>query len=113
MAVLNANYVRAQLGGTYRIPYDELCKHEVVVQPPQGKRALDIAKGLIDYGYHPPTIYFPLVVKEAMLIEPTETESKETLDDFIGDRKSTRLNSSHANISYAVFCLKKKKYNNL
>jgi glycine dehydrogenase subunit 2 len=54
------------------------------VQPPQGKRALDIAKGLIDYGYHPPTIYFPLVVKEAMLIEPTETESKETLDDFIG-----------------------------
>src|ERR687886_1488672 len=84
MAVLNANYVRAQLGGTYRIPYDELCKHEVVVQPPQGKKALDIAKGLIDYGYHPPTIYFPLVVKEAMLIEPTETESKETLDDFIG-----------------------------
>src|ERR671920_214108 len=84
MAVLNANYVRAQLRGSYRIPYDELCKHEVVVQPPQGKRALDIAKGLIDYGYHPPTIYFPLVVKEAMLIEPTETESKETLDDFIG-----------------------------
>ena len=84
MAVLNANYVRAQLRGTYRIPYDELCKHEVVVQPPKGKKALDIAKGLIDYGYHPPTIYFPLVVKEAMLIEPTETESKETLDDFVG-----------------------------
>jgi glycine dehydrogenase subunit 2 len=84
LAVLNANYVRAQLKGPYSIPYDELCKHEVVVQPPQGKRALDIAKGLIDYGYHPPTIYFPLVVKEAMLIEPTETESKETLDDFIG-----------------------------
>src|ERR687893_1191329 len=84
MAVLNANYVRAQLRGTYRTPYDELCKHEVVVQPPQGKKALDIAKGLIDHGFHPPTIYFPLVVKEAMLIEPTETESKETLDDFIG-----------------------------
>ncbi|MGH3145517.1 MAG: aminomethyl-transferring glycine dehydrogenase subunit GcvPB [Rubrobacter sp.] len=84
MAVINANYVRAQLGGTYRVPYDELCKHEVVVQPPAGKKALDIAKGLIDYGYHPPTIYFPLVVKEAMLIEPTETESKETLDDFVG-----------------------------
>ena len=84
LAVLNANYVRAQLGGTYRVPYDELCKHEVVVQPPQGKKALDIAKGLIDHGYHPPTIYFPLVVKEAMLIEPTETESKETLDDFVG-----------------------------
>jgi glycine dehydrogenase subunit 2 len=84
MAVLNANYVRARLGGTYRVPYDELCKHEVVVQPPKGKRALDVAKGLIDHGFHPPTIYFPLVVKEAMLIEPTETESKETLDDFIG-----------------------------
>jgi glycine dehydrogenase subunit 2 len=84
MAVLNANYVRARLRGTYRVPYDELCKHEVVVQPPKGKKALDIAKGLIDHGFHPPTIYFPLVVKEAMLIEPTETESKETLDDFIG-----------------------------
>jgi len=84
MAVLNANYVRARLGGTYRIPYDELCKHEVVVQPPKGKKALDIAKGLIDHGFHPPTIYFPLVVKEAMLIEPTETETKETLDDFVG-----------------------------
>jgi glycine dehydrogenase subunit 2 len=84
MAVLNANYVRARLGGTYVVPYDELCKHEVVVQPPKGMKALDIAKGLIDHGYHPPTIYFPLVVKEAMLIEPTETESKETLDDFVG-----------------------------
>ncbi|MDP8900108.1 MAG: aminomethyl-transferring glycine dehydrogenase subunit GcvPB [Actinomycetota bacterium] len=84
MAVLNANYVRARLGGTYAVPYDELCKHEVVVQPPKGMKALDIAKGLIDHGYHPPTIYFPLVVKEAMLIEPTETESKETLDDFVG-----------------------------
>ncbi len=84
MAVLNANYVRARLGGTYGVPYDELCKHEVVVQPPKGMKALDIAKGLIDHGYHPPTIYFPLVVKEAMLIEPTETESKETLDDFVG-----------------------------
>ncbi|MGI8650648.1 MAG: aminomethyl-transferring glycine dehydrogenase subunit GcvPB [Rubrobacter sp.] len=83
MAVLNANYIRAKLGDAYRVPYNELCKHEVVIQPPEGKRALDIAKGLIDFGYHPPTIYFPLVVKEAMLIEPTETESKETLDDFI------------------------------
>jgi glycine dehydrogenase subunit 2 len=83
MAVLNANYVRTRLRGTYRIPYDELCKHEVVVQPPKGKKALDVAKGLINHGFHPPTVYFPLVVKEAMLIEPTETESKETLDDFI------------------------------
>ena len=84
MAVLNANYVRAQLRGTYRVPFDGLCKHEVIVQPPKGIRALDVAKGLIDHGYHPPTVYFPLIVKEAMLIEPTETESKETLDDFIG-----------------------------
>jgi glycine dehydrogenase subunit 2 len=84
MAVLNANYVRARLRGTYRTPYDEMCKHEVLVQPPKGKKALDIAKSLIDHGFHPPTIYFPLVVKEAMLIEPTETESKETLDDFVG-----------------------------
>jgi glycine dehydrogenase subunit 2 len=84
MAVLNANYIRARLRGTYRIPFDGLCKHEVIVQPPKGKKALDVAKGLIDHGYHPPTIYFPLIVKEAMLIEPTETESKETLDDFIG-----------------------------
>ena len=84
MAVLNANYVRARLRGTYRIPYDELCKHEVVVQPPAGKKALDVAKGLIDHGFHPPTVYFPLVVKDAMLIEPTESESKETIDDFVG-----------------------------
>src|ERR687886_1621359 len=84
MAVLNANYIRARLRGTYRIPFDGLCKHEVIVQPPKGKKALDVAKGLIDHGFHPPTVYFPLVVKEAMLIEPTETESKETLDDFIG-----------------------------
>jgi glycine dehydrogenase subunit 2 len=83
MAVLNANYLRARLRETYRTPYYELCKHEVVIQPPKGKKALDIAKGLLDHGFHPPTIYFPLVVKEAMLIEPTETESKETLDDFV------------------------------
>jgi len=84
MAVLNANYVRARLKGTYDAPYGGPCKHEVVVQPPKGKKALDVAKGLIDHGFHPPTVYFPLVVKEAMLVEPTETESKETLDDFVG-----------------------------
>ncbi|HZY56767.1 MAG TPA: aminomethyl-transferring glycine dehydrogenase subunit GcvPB, partial [Rubrobacteraceae bacterium] len=72
------------LKGTYRVPYEELSKHECTVQPPKGLKALDVAKGLIDYGFHPPTVYFPLVVKEVMLIEPTETESKETLDDFIG-----------------------------
>jgi len=84
LAVLNANYVRARLKGTYDSPYEGPCKHEVVVQPPKGVEALDVAKGLIDRGFHPPTIYFPLVVKEALLIEPTETESKETLDDFVG-----------------------------
>jgi glycine dehydrogenase subunit 2 len=83
MAVLNANYVRARIQDTYRIPYDTLCKHEFTAQPPKGLKALDIAKGLIDRGFHPSTIYFPLVVKEAMLIEPTETESKETLDEFV------------------------------
>jgi glycine dehydrogenase subunit 2 len=86
-AVLNANYCRAQLRGHYDIPYDRICMHECVLsasrQTARGVRALDIAKFLIDRGFHPPTIYFPLIVKEAMMIEPTETESKETLDLFI------------------------------
>jgi glycine dehydrogenase subunit 2 len=86
-AVLNANYCRARLKGHYDIPYDRICMHECVLsasrQAANGVRALDIAKYLIDKGFHPPTIYFPLIVKEAMMIEPTETESKETLDLFI------------------------------
>jgi len=85
-AVLNANYVRARLREAYRLPYDRTCMHEVVFsgsrQKAKGVKTLDIAKRLIDYGFHPPTIYFPLMVDEAMLIEPTETESKETLDAF-------------------------------
>jgi glycine dehydrogenase subunit 2 len=85
-AVLNANYLLAQLKGAYDLPYDRSCMHEFVLsarrQRAHGVRALDVAKRLIDYGYHPPTIYFPLVVEEAMMIEPTETESKETLDAF-------------------------------
>jgi glycine dehydrogenase subunit 2 len=85
-AVLNANYVRARLRDAYRLPYDRRCMHEVVFsgsrQKAKGVKTLDIAKRLIDYGFHPPTIYFPLMVDEAMLIEPTETESKETLDAF-------------------------------
>ena len=85
MAVLNANYLRKKLAGAgYRIPYDRLCKHEFIAQPPEGLKALDVAKALLDYGYHPPTVYFPLIVKEAMMIEPTETESKETLDEYAG-----------------------------
>ncbi len=69
------------------IAYDAVCKHECVFsasrQAAGGVRALDIAKALIDRGYHPPTVYFPLIVPEAMMIEPTETESKETLDEFV------------------------------
>jgi glycine dehydrogenase subunit 2 len=86
-AVLAANYLKHRLAGTYDIPYDRACKHEFVasaasIKKGTGVRTLDIAKRLIDYGYHPPTIYFPLIVEEGMLIEPTETESVETLDAF-------------------------------
>ena len=86
-AVLNANYIKEKLKGAYDLPYDRTCMHEVVFSGQRQKQAgvstLDIAKRLLDFGYHPPTIYFPLIVKEALMIEPTETESKETLDAFI------------------------------
>ncbi|WP_455662360.1 aminomethyl-transferring glycine dehydrogenase subunit GcvPB [Pradoshia sp.] len=86
-AVLNANYMMRRLAEYYDLPYDKHCKHEFVLsarrQKKLGVRALDIAKRLLDFGYHPPTIYFPLNVEECMMIEPTETESKETLDGFI------------------------------
>ncbi len=86
-AVLSANYVMARLRQYYDIPYDFTCMHECVLsasrQVKQGVHALDIAKFLIDKGYHPPTVYFPLIVKDAIMIEPTETESRETLDAFI------------------------------
>jgi glycine dehydrogenase subunit 2 len=86
-AVLAANYLKHRLAGTYDIPYDRPCKHEFVaaastIKRETGVRTLDIAKRLIDHGFHPPTIYFPLIVDEGMLIEPTETESVETLDAF-------------------------------
>lgn len=86
-AVLNANYVLNKLKPYYHVPYDKVCQHEFVIsadlqKEKYGVKALDIAKRLIDYGFHPPTIYFPLIVHEAMMIEPTETESKETLDAF-------------------------------
>lgn len=87
-AVLNANYVMKGLKGHFDLPYNSDCMHEVVFsgnrQKQNGVSTLDIAKRLLDYGYHPPTIYFPLIVKEALMIEPTESESKETLDAFIG-----------------------------
>ncbi len=86
-AVLAANYLRHRLTGAFDIPYDRHCKHEFVasaatIKHETGVRTLDIAKRLIDFGYHPPTIYFPLILEEGMLIEPTETESVETLDAF-------------------------------
>jgi glycine dehydrogenase subunit 2 len=85
-AVLNANYLMSQVKDLYRVPYDRTCMHEFVcegiVPGAPDVRALDISKRLIDYGFHPPTNYFPLIVHEALMIEPTETESKETLDAF-------------------------------
>lgn len=86
-AVLNANYIMNALRGTYEIAHDRICMHECVIAPGElmnyGIHTTDIAKALIDRGYHPPTIYFPLIVHEAMMIEPTESESRETLDEFI------------------------------
>ena len=86
-AVLNANYIKARLKEHFEVPYEQYCKHEFVLsgskQKQYGVRTLDMAKRLLDFGVHPPTIYFPLNVEEGMMIEPTETESKETLDYFI------------------------------
>ena len=86
-AVINANYIKEKLKTYYQLPYDRNCMHEVVFsgkwQKAKSVRTLDIAKRLLDYGFHPPTIYFPLVVEEALMVEPTETESRETLDTFI------------------------------
>jgi glycine dehydrogenase subunit 2 len=86
-AVLNANYLLARLKDVYDLPFDRLCMHEFVLSARTLKRehgvtALDVAKRLMDYDFHPPTIYFPLIVPEALMIEPTETEAKETLDAF-------------------------------
>jgi glycine dehydrogenase subunit 2 len=93
VAVLNANYLLALLRGAYDLPFDRLCMHEFVLSARRLKRehgvtALDVAKRLMDYGFHPPTIYFPLIVPEALMIEPTETEAKETLDAFASAMRS-------------------------
>ena len=86
-AVINANYLRVKLQEHYDLPYKSICMHEVVLSgkflKKYGVRTLDVAKRLLDYGFHAPTIYFPLIVPEALMIEPTETESKETLDAFV------------------------------
>jgi len=87
LAVLNANYLMARLKGILHLPYDRPCMHECVFsdsfQKDHGVTTLDIAKRLMDYGFHPPTVYFPLVVSGAIMIEPTETESRENLDEFV------------------------------
>lgn len=86
-AVLNANYIKESLKDYYNVPVEGACKHECVLgglkNNKNGVTTLDVAKRLIDYGYHPPTIYFPLIIKEAMMIEPTENEKLETLDEFV------------------------------
>jgi len=90
-AVISANYLKEKLKPYYFLPYDRTCMHEVVFsgkwQKAKGVKAYDIAKRLLDFGCHPPTMYFPLVVEEALMIEPTETESKATLDEFIETMK--------------------------
>lgn len=87
-AVLNANYIRVKLSPYYHMPYEETCMHEFVMSLEQEKHetgvsAMDVAKALLDYGIHPPTMYFPLIVHEALMVEPTETESRESLDELI------------------------------
>jgi glycine dehydrogenase subunit 2 len=89
-AILNANYLLNLLKDDYELPYNRRCTHEFVLSSRKfgEKSALNIAKRLLDYDFHPPTIYFPLIVREALMIEPTETESKETLDRFAAALKS-------------------------
>jgi glycine dehydrogenase subunit 2 len=93
VAVLNANYLLARLKDVYDLPYDRHCMHEFVLsartmKKEHGVTALDVAKRLMDHGIHPPTIYFPLVVPEALMIEPTETETRERLDSFVDAMRS-------------------------
>ncbi|KGP91939.1 glycine dehydrogenase [Pontibacillus chungwhensis BH030062] len=97
-AVLNANYMMRELEKDFDLPFSQHCKHEFVLsgkrQKKLGVRTLDMAKRLLDFGYHPPTIYFPLNVEEAMMVEPTETEAKETLDEFIGAMRQIHKEAS-------------------
>ena len=84
-AVLNANWIRRRLSGTFEVPFDRPCMHEVVLsvanlKKAHGTKALDVAKALLEEGFHSPTVYFPLIVEEALMIEPTETESLQTLE---------------------------------
>jgi glycine dehydrogenase subunit 2 len=99
-AVLNANYLQAKLRDTYKIPYDRICMHEFVIEgqweDAPDIHALDISKRLMDFGIHPPTNYFPLIVPEALMIEPTETENKRTLDAFV-DALNQIAEEAHSN----------------
>lgn len=109
-AVLNANYLKVKLSELFDIPYDKNCMHEFVISvkkyKPDGGTALNIAKRMIDYGVHPPTIYFPVIVEEAMMIEPTETENLENLDYLIEIFKSIlkELNSNPEIVKNAPVC---------
>ena len=100
IAVLNANYVKEMLKNVYHLPYEQICMHECVLSDKNQNEykisTLDIVKRLMDYGYHPPTVYFPLVVPGAIMIEPTETESKEELDLFITAMKSIAREAKEA-----------------
>lgn len=99
-AVLNANYLKARLADIYRVPYPQPCMHEFVLQADRfldrGVRAADIAKRLLDYGFYAPTVYFPLIVRECMLVEPTETESKATLDSFVDAMRAIAEEAQHS-----------------
>ena len=87
LATLNANYIKAMLKDVYELPIDSVCKHEFVFDGLKDKSTevttMDVAKRLLDYGYHAPTIYFPLLFHQSLMIEPTENESKQTIDGFI------------------------------
>jgi glycine dehydrogenase subunit 2 len=90
-AALNANYLRVRLHDTFTVPFERMSMHEFVCRGAidgTGVRALDVSKRLLDYGFHPPTNYFPLIVPEALMIEPTETETKATLDAFVEAMKA-------------------------
>jgi glycine dehydrogenase subunit 2 len=95
LAVLNANYMKERLKGTFHLPYDRPCMHEFVLSDKYQRSVkvttLDMVKRLMDYGFHPPTIYFPLVVTGALMIEPTETESREDLDGFVEAMKAVAI----------------------
>ncbi|MBI3814474.1 MAG: aminomethyl-transferring glycine dehydrogenase subunit GcvPB [Nitrospinae bacterium] len=111
-AVLNANYIMSRLKSHYHLPYDRWCMHECVfsdkIQNKNGITTLDIAKALMDYGFHPPTIYFPLIVKGAIMIEPTETEGKDTLDSFIEAMKDIAIRAERGPDSIKKSPLKPK-----